>query len=314
MQKIRIALVGVGKIARDQHIPALLQNPGFELVAAVSLMDEQVGVPHFATVAELLRSAAVVDAVVICTPPQVRFDIARQVLQQGLHVMLEKPPAPRLTEVQALVALAKAQGVALFAAWHCREAAGVEPARQWLASRALQRVNISWKEDVRVWHPGQAWIWQPGGMGVFDPGINALSIITRILPDRLVLRDANLVFPSNCHAPIRAQLSMVSSAGVEVVADLDFEHRGEPCWDIVCESDTATLQLSEGGAVLQIGEQAPVRGPDVEYPRLYRRFAQLVRDCTVDVDTTPLELVADAFLCGRRATAPAFIEDQGTSG
>lgn len=312
MQKIRIALVGVGKIARDQHIPALLQNPEFELVAAVSLVDEQLGVPHFATVAELLRSAVAVDAVAICTPPQVRFDIARQVLQQGLHVLLEKPPAPRLTEVQALVELAEAQGVALFAAWHSREAAGVAPARQWLSGRAVQRVNISWKEDVRVWHPGQTWIWQPGGMGVFDPGINALSIITSILPDRLVVRDANLVFPSNCHAPIRAQLSMFTTAGVEVVVDLDFEHGGEPCWDIVCESDSETLRLSEGGAVLQIGEQTPVLAADEEYPRLYRRFAQLVRGGTVDVDVSPLALVADAFLCGRRETAPAFIEGQAS--
>jgi D-galactose 1-dehydrogenase len=45
-------------------------------------------------------------------------------------------------------------------------------------------VNVIWREDVRVWHPGQDWIWQPGGLGVFDPGINALSIITHILPAR----------------------------------------------------------------------------------------------------------------------------------
>ena len=39
------------------------------------------------------------------------------------------------------------------------------------------------------WHPGQEWIWQAGGFGVFDPGINALSIVTRILP-RAGLRQA----------------------------------------------------------------------------------------------------------------------------
>ena len=53
----------------------------------------------------------------------------------------------------------------------------------WLAGRTIRRVECTWKEDVRVWHPGQAWIWEPG-IGVFDPGINALSVLTRILPPR----------------------------------------------------------------------------------------------------------------------------------
>ena len=44
-------------------------------------------------------------------------------------------------------------------------------------------LKVTWKEDVRKWHPGQEWIWQPGGFGVFDPGINALSIVTKILPE-----------------------------------------------------------------------------------------------------------------------------------
>ena len=44
--------------------------------------------------------------------------------------------------------------------------------------------RIIWKEDVHHWHPGQRWIWEPGGFGVFDPGINALSVLTEILPTK----------------------------------------------------------------------------------------------------------------------------------
>ncbi|BBI53534.1 hypothetical protein HORIV_59550 [Vreelandella olivaria] len=95
---------------------------------------------------------------------------------------MKKPPGATLSEVEDLIATAAKQGVSLFAAWHSRFAPGVAQAKQWLRERQVQRVEIEWKEDVRVWHPGQAWIWQPGGMGVFDPGINALSIATEILP------------------------------------------------------------------------------------------------------------------------------------
>ncbi|RAG46972.1 gfo/Idh/MocA family oxidoreductase, partial [Burkholderia multivorans] len=91
-------------------------------------------------------------------------------------------------EVAALEALARSRGLTLFATWHSRCASAVEPARAWLATREIRAVQVRWKEDVRRWHPGQQWIWEPGGLGVFDPGINALSIVTRILPRELVLR------------------------------------------------------------------------------------------------------------------------------
>ena len=34
---IKVGIVGVGKIARDQHIPSIAANPDFELVAVASL-------------------------------------------------------------------------------------------------------------------------------------------------------------------------------------------------------------------------------------------------------------------------------------
>ena len=48
--------------------------------------------------------------------------------------------------------------------------------------------------------------------------------------------------------------------------------------------------------------------PSEEYPQLYAHFAQLVRERSVDVDLAPLQLVADAFLCGRRVQVAPFGE------
>ena len=94
----------------------------------------------------------------------------------------------------------------LFATWHSRFAHAVAPARAWLDGRTVRSARISWKEDVRHWHPGQAWIWQPAGFGVFDPGINALSILTEILPGAFMVREATLTFPENRDTPIAATL------------------------------------------------------------------------------------------------------------
>jgi D-galactose 1-dehydrogenase len=307
MQKFRIALIGIGKIARDQHVPALAANPAFELVAAASPNHKLEGVPNFKDVQALLAGVEL-DAVAVCTPPQIRYDIARYALEQGKHVLLEKPPGATLNEVSALIELAAAKNVALFATWHSREAPGVDAARKWLASRTVRKVQVNWKEDVRVWHPGQKWIWKAGGLGVFDPAINALSIITKILPGTLVLRNAELSFPSNCETPIAAQLQLSNEYAADVRMDLDFLQTGPQTWDIDVETADGRLKLSRGGAVLRINDEPVVESPEREYPNLYACFEHIVRERRIDCDVTPLRLVADAFMCGRRIEVEEFHE------
>ena len=306
MDPIRIAIVGIGKIARDQHVPAIRGNGAFSLAATVSPHDAGLpGVPHHASLDALLAQGPAVDAVALCTPPQVRYDLAAQALSRGAHVFLEKPPGATLAEVEALKVQADKVGATLFAAWHSRFAAGVAPARAWLAERRIEKVSIVWREDVRVWHPGQAWIWQPGGLGVFDPGINALSIVTHILPRPFFLKDATLVLPENRAAPIAADLAFRDTAGAPIHMDLDWRQTGPQSWDIHVDTDAGTLKLSHGGAVLTL-PSGTEHGEDIEYAGRYSRFATLIRGGRSDVDTAPLRLVADAFLRGRRETTDAF--------
>ncbi|MET0247485.1 MAG: Gfo/Idh/MocA family oxidoreductase [Sphingomonas sp.] len=305
---IRIALVGMGKIARDQHLPAIAADPDFELVATVSPHHAGVdGIPHLPDLETLLTEGPALDAVALCTPPQVRHALAMTAIGHGVHLFLEKPPGATLGEVVALEAAADAAGVTLFASWHSRFAAGVAPARDWLARRELRDVRITWREDVRVWHPGQAWIWEAGGFGVFDPGINALSIATAILPRRLLLTEALLEFPANREAPIAATLGLRDTGGTPVAMDLDWRQTGPQSWDIEVDTDAGRLTLSEGGAVLALPDGS-TRQPDGEYPAMYAHFASLVRDRASDVDVDPLRLVADAFLRGRRKIVEAFDE------
>lgn len=308
MSKTRIALVGMGKIARDQHVPALAASNAFEVVAAASPHHQLAGVPNYTSIEALLAAQPDVQAVSICTSPQVRYEIARHALERGQHVLLEKPPGATLNEVNALIELAQQRGVALFATWHSREASAVEPARNWLASRKIRSVAVTWKEDVRVWHPGQAWIWKAGGLGVFDPGINALSIITRILPGTLVLKDAELAFPSNCETPVAASLRLTNEQGTPVHMELDFLQTGPQSWDIDIETDGGRLQLSKGGSVMRVDDEAVIEARDNEYANLYAHFAGLVRERRCDVDLAPFRLVADAFMCGRRVIVAPFVE------
>ena len=306
MTALRVAIVALGKIARDQHIPAIAATDGVSLVATASPYDSLPGLPHFASLDELLCDGPPFDAVAVCTPPQVRSRQAAAALAAGKHVMLEKPPGASLGELDPLVAAAARAGKTLFAAWHSRFAAAVEPARQWLVSRQIRSVRIEWKEDVRVWHPGQAWIFEPGGLGVFDPGINALSILTRILAEPVFVTTAELCFPVNREAPIAANLSLSDGSGLSILAEFDFRQTGPQTWDIVVETDGGTLVLSSGGARLALDGEVKIDGGNAEYRALYRRFVELSAGGASEVDLTPLRLVADAFLLGKRRIVGTF--------
>jgi D-galactose 1-dehydrogenase len=306
---IRIAIIGYGKIARDQHVPAIAADPRFDLAAVVSPRapaDE--GVPVFASHDALLDAmAGELDAVAVCTPPTVRVAIARAAFAAGLHVLLEKPPAATLGEIEEIERLGRESGRTLFTAWHSQHAAAVAAAKAALAGAKVRSLHIQWHEDVRKWHPGQEWIWVPGGFGVFDPGINALSIATRILPSRLFVREAILSFPENRQTPIAARLAFEGEAG-QFGADLDWRYTEGERWTIRVETEGGTtIELLDGGARMTVDGAARPISDRGEYPSLYARFADLVGAGESDVDREPLRIVADAFLVGRREIVEPFV-------
>src|SRR5690554_25884 len=151
MSVINIGLVGVGKIVSDQHLPTLAKSRDYELVATADPHARHAPVPGYAALGEMLEAHPELEAVAICTPTHLRYSQARIALEQGRSVLLEKPPGATLSEVEDLVELAERQGCTLFAAWHSRFAPAVAEAREWLRNKAITRVEIDWREDVRVW-------------------------------------------------------------------------------------------------------------------------------------------------------------------
>jgi len=308
--RLKLGLLGIGKIARDQHIPALMSSPQFELVACASRNARVDGVTNFSELETMLARAPQLDCVSICTPPQAHFAAALAALRAGKHVMLEKPPTATTRQIALLADEAARRGRTLFQTWHSRFAASVDAAREWVRGRTLTGGRIIWKEDVHHWHPGQQWIWEPGGFGVFDPGINALSVLTEVLENDVCVEAAVLEFPENQQAPIAANLRMRTEDGVSVNAEFDFRQKGEQSWDIELFSTTGRLKLSQGGAALELDDQviSADRGLAGEYPRLYARFAALCTEAKSEVDWRPFQLVADAFLIGeRRVVAPHHV-------
>ena len=97
------------------------------------------------------------------------------------------------------------------------------------------------------------------------------------------------------------------SAGEEGknIADMPREEQQEHMEDLFEE-----LKLSKGGAVLEVNGVLDVERTPREYEDIYFRFGELLRDGRSDADDSPLRLVADAYLVGRRTETEAFYDEQ----
>jgi predicted dehydrogenase len=113
MQKIRAAVIGVGYLGRF-HAQKYAQAEGCELLAVVDPRAAARG-----QVAAELKVAALddhrsllggVDAVSVATPTPAHFAIARDFLEAGAHVLVEKPITETPAEARELIALAARVG------------------------------------------------------------------------------------------------------------------------------------------------------------------------------------------------------------
>jgi predicted dehydrogenase len=109
MQKIRVAVIGVGYLGRF-HAQKYAQAPGCELVAVVDERAEarnavaaELGTRALGDYRELLGQ---VDAVSVVTPTPAHFAISRDFLAQGAHVLVEKPITETAAQARELIGLA----------------------------------------------------------------------------------------------------------------------------------------------------------------------------------------------------------------
>ena len=310
MAKRKIAVIGVGKIAQDQHLPVIDQSEDFELAATVSTRGlGHNGVPVFKTPGELFAAMPDVPVVSICTPPGIRHQYVREALDAGKDVMMEKPPTTTISELDDLIAHADRLGRVLYQTWHSQYNAAVDRTKAILAEQGVVSARIDWRESVRKWHPGQDWVWEPGGFGVCDPGINALSIFTKVMPFPVFVSTSKLTFPANRQTPIDVEITFKSGQAhkPELSAGFNWLEESGEIWTIRFETGTGdVLRLEGGGRSLRINDELVLKHGDAEYGAMYDHFADLLDAGRSDVDAAPLRLMSDVFLMGARVTGPDF--------
>lgn len=305
----RIGLVGLGQITQKQHLPTIAASPDFTLVAAASLEGEAPGVPVYRDHRDMLRRHPEIDAVVVCTPPRARRQIAVDALMAGKHVLLEKPPAATLGEFVHIVRVARAQGRVLHASWHSQHNAAVERARDLLAGQEIASMHIDWKENFHKYHPGQRWIWNAGGFGVFDMAINGLSIMSRIFEPVPYVLGAELRIPADAVVASGAEVRFGLGDGTApMTASFEWDWQGDDQRELtIATAAGKVLALTASGGRLTVDGVEAVAAQRTEYKDLYATFAGLLASGGSSLDVVPLRLVADILLQGRPVPARAIM-------
>lgn len=109
MRPRRLAIVGLGAAAREIHLPACAGLPEVSVVGGADPHNAgRFAFPVFAATAELLERTRP-EIVVVATPPEHHFAVAREALEAGCHVLCEKPFTTSLAEADELIALARAR-------------------------------------------------------------------------------------------------------------------------------------------------------------------------------------------------------------
>jgi predicted dehydrogenase len=174
-RKIRFAVVGQGHIGK-RHAEMILRNPQSELVAVCDIRPAEEckisypEIPFYSSLEDLLANEKNLDVLNICTPNGLHAEMSLLALENGLHVVVEKPMALTKTDAEKIVYKSLEKHKNVFCVMQNR----YSPPSVWLKnvidSKQLGKlfhvqINCYWNRDERYYTGGN---WH--GDGQLDGG------------------------------------------------------------------------------------------------------------------------------------------------
>lgn len=146
MKKYRVAVIGVGSIARMRHLPEYQANPHVEIVAVCDIVPERVeetaaqyGAKAYTDYQELLDQVKP-DIVSVCLPNYLHAPVSIAALEAGAHVLCEKPMATSTEEGEAMIKAAKENNRKLMIAHNQRFVASHQKAKELIEAGELGKI------------------------------------------------------------------------------------------------------------------------------------------------------------------------------
>jgi scyllo-inositol 2-dehydrogenase (NADP+) len=141
--RVGVVCVGAGWVTANRHLPALLRDGRARVVGIIDSHPERAEalarrheLPHWGTRVDE-PWVAQAGCASVGTPPATHAEVVLRLLNQGLHVLCEKPLAATVGDAEAMVAMATERGRVLAVVHNFQFASAMERARRLLAQGAL---------------------------------------------------------------------------------------------------------------------------------------------------------------------------------
>lgn len=185
---LRLAVIGLGEVARTRHLPILAKHPRYQITAVCDVdaaraqaAAEQYNIPRALSGADILRAMDDAEAVAICTPPSAHAQLVRAALDANKAVFVEKPLAVNLREAEELAARAGNAGARALVGFNLRHHVQIQRARAWLEQGRIGRIRAVHTTLTNVRRPGdgEAWRHDPaqGGDLLFELGVHHFDLV-----------------------------------------------------------------------------------------------------------------------------------------
>jgi predicted dehydrogenase len=197
-QRVRVGVIGAGRIADFVHLPSLRLCPDLCEVAAVASRDpertkafaERWGIPRVHASWQAVVDDPEIDAVVVCPPSDLNVPVTSAAIAAGKHVLCEKPLALTFAEARALRDAAERGGRTHMVAFTFRFPAALRYLKRLVAEGHFGEIRhwrMSYFTDGQL-DPGAPFTWRHqrarGGAGILaDGGSHMIDIARWLLGD-----------------------------------------------------------------------------------------------------------------------------------
>ena len=264
---MRVGFIGLGRAARVYHVPALKRIPETTVIGGWDAMPaqrqswhEETGYSAFSSLDELLAQSP--DVAVIATPPDSHAELCRWALENGMHVLCEKPFVETVADADDVLAVAEAAGRQVAVNHQYREKPIFRALRERIAAEEFGKLAFCqvWQlMDLAPWNEPTLWRSGLADRVLFEGGVHLVDLLLTFFgeqPEAVYARHSAGFHPQRDADPVHL-----------VILEFPGGRLGQITIDRLCQAATrylevradcerASLRASLGGrAVLQVGKK-----------------------------------------------------------
>ncbi|MCB0213873.1 MAG: Gfo/Idh/MocA family oxidoreductase [Anaerolineae bacterium] len=249
---ISIGIIGSGQITQRSHLPGLQADKRCKVVAIAARNEDRLqqvatnfNIPHYYTDWRKMLDEEPLDAVTITTPPVFHREMVVAALEKGLDVLVEKPLAPSLKDVEVIVGAAKQSDRIVMVEQTLRYNPTFWQVAELIRSGVIgeiKRIHAALLNlGARAWAPDSTWFFDPeiaGGGALLDSGVHMVDLVRHMSGSNLADLNGELVYTNL--SPVEEEATLTAWLENDVQATIDLS------WHVDPPRVAITLYGSEG--------------------------------------------------------------------